>query len=328
MSDFQIISSAQLRQAIDWPDLLQPVARAFDAYSTRKAGGAMQILYPQADESAGDVYVKTGFDWNDDNFVVKVSPWFRINREQGNPQGGFFALVCARTGHTRAILNEEHYLSDIRTAAAGALAARVLAPRDVQTACVVGTGTQALLQPQALYRERPFERLLVWGRNTTGVARLMTQLQFALPHAEIVASNSLEWAVKHSQVVMTTTASKEPLIDGRWLSAGQHLTAVGADDPSKCELDALCLQSADVIAVDSLSDNLANGDVHRHIDSIPLPHRIVEIGHLLGGRHPGRTDRTQITLAKFVGLGVQDLAAATESLRRLSGSAISGATHG
>jgi len=278
----------------------------------------MSILYPQEDRDAGDVYVKSAYDWDSDYFVVKVSPWFRINAEKNAPQGGLFIVVDSRTGHTRAIFNEEHYLSDIRTAAAGALAARYLAPQNVHTACVVGTGTQALLQAQALFSERKFKRLYVWGRDCLKVRRIAKRIGEALPGVAVLAAASLESAVKDAEVIVTTTSSKEPLICGAWLCDGQHVTAIGADDPSKCELDRECLERAQLITVDSLLDGAANGELYRHqwpLDS----NKVVEIGHVLVGRKRGRSTPKEITIAKFVGLGVQDLAAANEVLMRWEG---------
>lgn len=172
-------------------------------------------------------------------FIVKVSPWFKINVNRNRPQGGFIAVFDAATGHTLAILNEEHYLSDIRTAAAGALAARALAPKAVDDDAVLGAGVQAYWQPQAHFLERRFETLLIWARSQEKAEQLKVRLLGKLPNVKIRVSNDLERTVRQTDLLITATIAREPLVRGEWLREAQHITAVGADDATKCELDAV-----------------------------------------------------------------------------------------
>ena len=269
-------------------------------------------------DGLGDVYVKTGVLRGHEVYIVKVSPWFAVNLERGQPQGGIVGVFDSRTGHTLAILNEEHYLSDIRTAAAGALAARMLAPARVETAVVLGAGVQAYWQPRALYRERPFGRLLVWARTTAKAAALGTKLAAVLPEVEVRVCADLESAVRAADVLITATAAREPLVRGEWLHAGQHLTAVGADDAGKCELDVSALKRARVF-VDSLRTTAAHGDVHRALrgGDYMIEEVAGEIGEVLAGRRTGRESADDITIAKFVGIGAQDVVAAECALERL-----------
>ena len=132
-------------------------------------------------------------------------------------------------------MNEEHYLSDIRTAAAGAVAARMLAPSHVGTAAVLGAGVQAYWQPLALYRQRPFTTLSIWARSLEKAEQLKTRLSGKLPEVEIHCSSDIERTVRSADVLITATLSREPLVHGAWLHDGMHITAVGADDPYKCE---------------------------------------------------------------------------------------------
>jgi ornithine cyclodeaminase len=275
-------------------------------------------MFPGESAASGDVYVKTGTLRGHTVYVVKVSPWFAANVALGRPQGGFIGVFDSRTGHTLAILNEEHYLSDIRTAAAGSLAARTLAPTSVKTAAVLGAGVQAYWQPQALYRERPFETLLIWARNLDRAEGLKARLAVALPKVAIHVESDIESTVTRADVLITATLAREPIVRGEWLHAGQHITAVGADDPTKCELDVVALKRARVF-VDSLDTTVANGDVAR---AVREGHYTVdevsgELGEVLAGRRAGRVSGLDITIAKFVGIGAQDLVAAEVSLNRL-----------
>jgi len=276
------------------------------------------VMFPGDSPASGDVYVKTGTLKGCSVYIVKVSPWFAVNVERGEPQGGFIGVFDSRTGYTLALLDEQHYLSDIRTAAAGSLAARVLAPASVTTAAVLGAGVQAYWQPQALYRERPFEVLLIWARSLDKAVRLKERLSGVLPKVEIRVARDLEAAVRRCDVLMTATSSREPNVRGEWLRAGQHITAVGADDATKCELDVAALKRARVF-VDSLDSTAANGDVGRAINTgrYALDEVSGELGEVLAGSKAGRISDLDITIAKLVGIGAQDLVAAEVSLHRL-----------
>jgi ornithine cyclodeaminase/alanine dehydrogenase-like protein (mu-crystallin family) len=318
MSAIRSVSAAELRARVRLEDLIEPVATAFKESSAGLADNGLVVMFPLAQRDRGDVYVKTGTLLGHPVYIVKVSPWFAINAESGDPQGGFIGVFDSRTGRTVALLNEQHYLSDIRTAAAGAIAARVLAPKHVRTACVLGAGVQAYWQAVALYRERAFEALLIWARNIGKAAALKSRLAADLPGVSIRVEASLETAVRRADVLICATQSREPLVRGEWLQAGQHITAVGADDPTKCELDAGVLKRSRVF-VDSLESTATNGDIHRAIQSGAYTVNEItgEIGELLAGKKAGRISDTDITVAKFVGIGAQDLAAAEVSLARL-----------
>lgn len=314
----RIVNADELRAKVRFEQLIEPVSTAFQQSSAKRAQNGLVVMFPAERPELGDVYVKTGVLSGHTVYIVKVSPWFAVNLERGQPQGGFIAVFDSQTGRTLAILNEEHYLSDIRTAAAGALAARVLAPQHVGTAAVLGAGVQAYWQPQALYRERPFRRLLIWARDSNKAEALKARLTEALPRVEIDIYRDLESTVRCADVLVTTTPAREPLVRGAWLRAGQHITAIGADDATKCELDAEVLARARVF-VDSIETNAGNGDVHRALQggAYRLEQLSGEIGEVLAGRKLGRSSTEDITIAKFVGIGAQDLVAAEASIRLL-----------
>jgi ornithine cyclodeaminase len=299
--------------------LIEPVAQAFRASSAGEADNGLIVMFPLQPNDLGDVYVKTGTLRGHSVYVVKVSPWFAANVQNKVAQGGFLAVFDSRTGHTLAILNEEHYLSDIRTAAAGAVAARTLAPESIRSASVLGSGVQAYWQSLALYRERPFEKLRIWARDAAKAKALRTRLTAKLPEVDIVLEPDLGQAVRKADVLICATLAREPLVHGEWLHEGQHITAVGADDPTKCELSVSALRRARVF-VDSLETALVNGDVHRAIQHGDYSRGDVagEIGDVLAGRKPGRISSADITIGKFVGIGAQDLVAAETALAMLS----------
>lgn len=318
MSGVRIVSADELRRAVHVEDLIEPVSRAFQESSAGLAANGLVVMYPAERPELGDVYVKTGAMRGHPVFIVKVAPWFAANRELGLTQGGFIAVCDSKTGHTLALLNDEHYLSDIRTAAAGALAARAFAPAGARMAAVLGAGEQAYWQAQALYRERPFETLVIWARSAEKAAGLKTRLRPVLPDVELQVSTDLEGAVRRADILITATLARSPLVRGAWLHEGQHITAVGADDATKCELDAIALQRARVF-VDSREATATNGDVYRALQmgEYTLADVSGEIGEVLAGQKPGRVSSRDITIVKLIGIGAQDLVSAEVSLAKL-----------
>jgi ornithine cyclodeaminase/alanine dehydrogenase-like protein (mu-crystallin family) len=315
----RMIGAEELRARVHFRDLIEPVSSAFQESARKRAQNGLLTLFPADRPEEGDVYVKTGVLRGHSVYIVKVSPWFAINVERGSPQGGFIAVFDSRTGHTLALLDEQHYLSDIRTAAAGAVAARMLAPPQIDVASVLGAGTQAFWQAQALFVVRPFQKLIIWARDEQKARGLKTRLSPMLPAVGIEISTDIESAVRRADVLVTTTLARQPIVRGEWLHAGQHITAVGADDPTKCELDAAVLNRARVF-VDSADTTLACGDVHRAVQEGQYRAECLagELGDVLDGSRKGRLAADDITVAKFVGIGAQDLVAAEVALRLCS----------
>ncbi|WP_284233787.1 ornithine cyclodeaminase family protein [Mycobacterium antarcticum] len=312
------MSADDIRASVCFDDLIEPVARAFQESSASLADNGLVVMFPAERVELGDVYVKTGTLRGHDIFIVKVSPWFRSNAERGQPQGGFVGVFDSHTGRTLALLDDEHYLSDIRTAAAGAVAARLLAPSNVTTAAVLGAGTQAYWQTLALHRERPFTTLLIWARSRHKAELLKSRLTDELPGVDLRCSPDVERTVRDADVLITATTARQPLVQGAWLREGLHITAVGADDPTKCELDSTALRRARVF-VDARETTAANGDVHRAIRAgqYSLEEISGELGEVISGQSVGRTSDTDITITKLVGIGAQDLVAAEVALARL-----------
>ena len=169
-----------------------------------------------------------------------------------------------------------------------------------------------------LYGERPFTTLVIWARDAQKAQRLETRLAGKLPQVEIRCSPDLERTVRSADVLITATLAREPLVHGAWLREGLHITAVGADDPTKCELDATALRRSRVF-VDTRETAAANGDVHRAIGAgrYSVGELAGELGEVLSGQTPGRTSDADITIAKLVGIGAQDLVAAEVTLAKL-----------
>ena len=272
----------------------------------------------------GDVDVKSAFIPGLDHVAVKIATGFFGNAALGLPSGnGLMVLLETQTGRCAAVLLDNGYLTDVRTAAAGAVAARYLAPARSMgsgagyTVGVLGTGRQAELQMRALHRVRPFARLLVHGRNPTHARGLVDRLASHLKDVEIHVVDGVAEVLRCSRVVVTTTASTRPLITADMLPNGPlHITAMGSDLPGKQELDPEILRRADLCVFDRESQCARLGELQHVAAARRAELSSCELGELTAGRRVGRGASQGLTVCDLTGTGVQDTAMAVHALAR------------
>ena len=310
--DIQIVTEAELRAVVGL-DLttIDIIEQAFAALA--KGGVVMPpILSMDLHAANGEVDVKTAYIPGFDGFAIKVSPGFFDNPKLGLPSlNGLMILFSAKTGLVEALFLDNGYLTDIRTAAAGAVAARHLAPAHVETAGVIGTGVQARLQMQAAHLVRPFARVLVHGRDMDKARACAADLASALGiRAEAIADPAA--LVAESQLVVTTTPARTPVLKADWLHPGLHITAIGSDQTGKNEIEPAALMAADAYVCDRVSQCEVSGELEAALASgIWTKGTPAELGEVITGAKPGRTAPDAITICDLTGTGVQDTAIAT-----------------
>jgi len=322
--DVLILREDDVRAALDMPSLIDAVERAFVAYSTGRAEvpGVIQLDVP---ESGGEVHVKAGHLHGEPFYAVKVSSGFAPPSADGAPTAdGLVMAFDAGNGAPVAFLLDNGFITDARTGAAGGVAARHLAPSNVEVVAVIGTGAQARYQLDALACVREFGEVRVWGRDPDHARGCVDELagRPGLPErCTYAVAPSVERALEGADVVITCTASREPLVRAEWLSPGAHVTAVGSDDPDKQELHTEVLGRADVLVVDGRAQCARNGELHHALESgaVASADDAAELGEVAAGAKPGRTSDDQLTVCDLTGLGVQDVAAAALALARASG---------
>lgn len=317
-----LFGGAAVRAALDMPSLIDAVERAFVAYST---GGAELpgVIHLEVPEHRGEIHVKAGHLHGASHYAVKVASGFY----EGDPPAidGMVVVFDATDGGPAAIVLDRGYLTDARTAAAGGVAARYLAPAATRNVAVIGTGTQARLQLDALATVRPgLHEVRVWGRSPEHADRCVRDLRGrpGLPaECRFEVAAGVREAVAGADVVITCTASTEPLVTPEWLAPGAHVTALGSDGPDKQELDPQVLARADLLVVDSRAQCAQIGELHHALDAelVLSPDDATELGEICAGRRPGRTSEEQLTVCDLTGVGVQDVAAAALVLERASG---------
>jgi len=309
--DIRIVTETELRQAVALDlDTVDVIERALVALS---AGDVIMPATLSMALAGGDgaVDVKTALLPGLDSYAIKILSGLRDTATARLPaRGGLLVQLSAETGTVEAVFLDNGYLTDLRTAAAGAVAARHLAPEDVTTAGVIGAGAQAALQIKAARLVRPFERVLVYGRNPRNAASCAADLAASLD-VEVEVTTDPKTLVKRSQLVVTATSAQTPVLKAGWLHPELHVTAVGADQPSKNEIEPAGLARADLYVCDRESQCAVAGELRAareaglFVDETPP-----ELGEIVTGAHPGRTSPADITICDLTGTGAQDTAIA------------------
>ena len=223
----------------------------------------------------------------------------------------FVFLSDVQTGKPLAIV-EANRLGQLRTGAAGGVAAKFMARADSETVAVIGSGYQARTQLEAVCETLPaMRRARVHSRseaNRTAYAAEMSE-RLGVP---VVPAASAREAVDGADVIITATSSPAPVLLGEWLEAGTFIAAIGGADPYSAEIDAAAVQRADVIAVDDRDQaKIESGELLMPASKgLLLWERTVELNQIVGGRAVGRPDAESVTLFKSLGMALWDVAAA------------------
>jgi len=269
----------------------------------------------------GEFHVKTAHIDGVRHVAVKIASGFYDNPSKGLPSGsGLMAVFDATTGMPVALLLDNGFLTDIRTGAAGAIAADALAPTTIRRVGVLGSGLQARYQIQCLTCVREFREIVAWSPTRAHLDAYCAEMRAGGFDARAAASP--RDVCVDADVLITTTPSREPFVLAEWLRPGQHVTALGSDSPGKQELEAACLARADLLVVDRVTQCAAFGELRHALDAgLFRADRVhAELGEVVSGAKPGRTSPDQITIADLTGVGFQDTAIASMALECLGSS--------
>lgn len=260
------------------------------------------------DNPPGDAHIKYGYLKNSDFYVIKIAAGFYKNHLLNLPTThGLMIVFNKKTGQIESILLDEGYLTNIRTAIAGAIAAKYLAPKNIKTIGIVGTGIQARMQLYYLKNVVACKNVIVYGLRNENLQSYKDELQKV--GFNIVTTKNVEEMTKVANLIITTTPATLPILDINMLQPGTHITAIGSDTPEKNEIHPNVLQAANLIVTDSREQAKSRGEIFQAIKSnaVSKNKQIVEIGEIINGTHLGRKDDSQLTLADFTGVAAQDI---------------------
>jgi len=296
----------QIKNVLKTLQPIQEIEEGFVAYSQGKTEippvGEMLFKKPP-----GDVHIKYGYIVDDDYYVIKIaSGFFEIPNSNRYTSDGLLLLFKKGTGELVCALLDECHLTNVRTAAAGAVAARYLAPKHVDCVGIVGAGTQGRMQLEFLESVIDCKDVMVWGMNRE---ELDEYKEYMEPKGyNIRTTLKTEEIAAHCNLIVTATPSKIPLLSADMIRKGTHITAMGSDTPEKNELDPQILQKADIVVADSISQCLLRGEIHQALKAGVLEkERVVELGNVIVNPGLRRTSEKQTTIADLTGVAVQDI---------------------
>jgi alanine dehydrogenase len=312
-----VLTAADVEELLDLDQLVEEVAGAMVDLSTGRASMpprvAASVMERQALLAAMPAFLPSSAA-----LTAKLVSLFPQNRDRPTHQ----AVICCfdpDNGSPLALMDGT-FITAARTAAASALATRLLARSDAGVVCVIGTGVQAHSHARALARDPRVTRIRLAGREPAAVAEFVDSLRAELA-VEVEAAPSIEDGVRSADIVCAATHAASPVVVREWLRPGTHVNSVGFNSAGEGEVDAATIRDS-VLVVESRASALAPPpagaiELARAIEAgvITSDHVHAELGELVAGSATGRTDDDQLTLYKSVGVAVQDAAAASLVLR-------------
>ncbi|HEY4964119.1 MAG TPA: hypothetical protein VIH90_05480 [Candidatus Saccharimonadales bacterium] len=312
----KIFNRAEIEKVIIKSELIKAVEEGFKQYSLGN------VIVPPVghldfDNPPGNVHIKYGAVKGDQTFTIKVANGFYDNPMSGlSSSQGVVMVFSQKTGVLEALLFDEGLITDLRTAAAGAVVAKYLAANKIDAVGVVGTGIQARLQIEFLKEVIDFNKVYVYGRNDDSVEKYIVDMRNKGFNVE--SAKTVDILTEKTNYIVTTTPTTKPLLFANNLKPGLHITAMGADGPNKQEIDAKLIADVDIKAVDSKSQCFAYSDTSFAInESLIDKTSVLEIGEIIANKDLGRVNDKQITFADLTGVAVQDIVAAELILSKL-----------
>jgi len=313
----RILHEQEIRDLIGPEEALDAVREAF-ARMGRGETMVPPVMIIYVPESEGEVHIKAAHLYHAENYAVKFASIFEKNPSRGLPAvSGMVLVFSAATGFLNGMLLDNGFLTDLRTGAAGGVAADLLAKKDVEQVAIVGAGIQGRYQLRALLGVRSPQRAMICDLDAAAAEKYaaeMTQLH-GIP---VTVAASVQEAVESSDVVVCTTPSHKAFVMADWVRPGTHITAMGSDNPMKNELDPALVARADKLVVDSRDMCAINGELHHAVAAglMTAGDAYAELGEVAAGLKAGRTSDAEITVADLTGLGVQDTAVANVVMRK------------
>ncbi len=313
----KIISLREIKENLDIPLIVKMQEKGFEALSNHQVI-VPPVGYLKIKHTPVSYHIKYGTLINDDFFVVKLAGGLEQTTEEFGPSKieGLMLVVSAINGKPLYLLEDEGYLTYLRTAVAGFIAAKYLAPKKVEAIGVLGTGVQARMQVEMLKNLTQCRRVYVWGRNQKNVKSYQCDMQ--KQGFDVCVSSSPQDVAKASNLIITATACDQPLLKAKDLKKGTHITAVGADSPNKQELDPDCFLKADLIVVDSKKQCVDHGEIRKACKlGLISEDQIFELGDVVSNAKLKRSSEDIISIIDLTGVAVQDLQIAKSIIMKL-----------
>ncbi|MBN1134053.1 MAG: alanine dehydrogenase [Methanosarcinaceae archaeon] len=302
------LDQKDVKNVLDMASSMEVVERAFKQHGLKKVQMPPKT-YLYFEKHNGDLRTMPAFLEEQDITGVKIVNVHPDNAGKGLPTVmALMILNSTSTGAPLAVMDGTH-LTNIRTGAAGGVAAKNLARPNSKVVGMVGSGNQARTQLLALAQVFDIEKVMVTNRGIKGCKEFVKSMESYIK-CEMLIKSSVE-EVCDCDILITTTPVRSPLVKSEWVKPGTHINAIGADAKGKEELDPQILTRARIF-VDDIVQASHSGEIN-----VPLSSGLIsandiygELGEVVAGIKPGRTEDDMITIFDSTGLAIQDVATA------------------
>jgi alanine dehydrogenase len=312
-----LLTRTQIASLLTLDDYIRVVE---DAFRNHTEGGSFTPALAHVDADGGEFHIKAGgIRGTPPYFALKVNGGFFQNRVRyGLPNiQGLIVLSRADNGVPLAVMDSIE-ITIQRTGASTAVAAKYLARPESRVCTVCGCGNQARIQLRALCRVLHLERVFVWSpiHDPAEADAYANEMSSELG-ISVTPANDLPAALAQSDVCVTCSPSRAPFVRRSYVRPGTFIAAVGADSPEKQELDA-DLTAASKVVADIRDQAIAVGETHRAIQAglVSFDHVHAELGEIIVGKRPGRTNPEEVIVFDSTGTALQDVAAASAVYQR------------
>lgn len=324
MTNIKVLSSSDVQKVLNISEVISIVEKVYQKKTEGQAETWPTIFYDFVPGKA-DMDIKSGYIRGMEIFGSKTVSWFGDNEEKGLPTlNGVIVVFDGKTGVPEGIV-EGAYITGMRTGAAGAIGAKLLAREESENLMILGAGNQAVFQIAATLTMLPHIKTVrivdtVSPNNAKKFVdeiedRLLNQFGIDASKVKFEALNDLKKAVSLSDIIITVTPSHSPIIRKEWVKQGTHFSCIGADMEGKEEIDPELFRGARIFT-DDKKQCIQVGETE-----IPVKKGVIsesdiagEIGDILSGKILGRTDSSQITIFDATGMAMLDLATAKLAL--------------
>jgi len=308
-----ILNKNDIIQHVDLNKNLIPIIE--EAFKSLSKGLVMMppIMRIDIEKYHGESDVKAAYVEGLDSFAIKIASGFFDNPKLGLPSSnGLMVLLDSKTGVVKSVLLDEGYLTDTRTAIAGAIATKYLSNQNANSVGIIGAGIQARLQLQAIMLVRKIKKIIVWSRDKIKANQFIKGFQDLDLDLDLHVASSCKELASLSEIIVTTTPSKKPLLEFDWIKKGTHITAMGSDAEQKNELDPHMLKHCDQYVPDNQLQTSVLGELHHALKQniISSKEKFNELGDIINDPSLGRKNKEDITICDLTGTGVQDTAIA------------------
>ena len=307
----------EIKKALSGVDMAPFIEQGFIAYSRN------EVVVPPVgelifDDPPGDTHIKYGYIKGDDIYVIKIASGFYKNPQIGlSSSSGLMLVFSQKTGMLQTILLDEGHLTNVRTAIAGQIAAKFLAPENIKAIGVLGTGIQARMQVEYLKPVTKCREVYVWGRTAERVDEYKSDMEAA--GFKVTPVDTPAQVAQRANIIITTTPSSTPLLFSGDLKPGTHITAMGSDTDKKQELDSSILARADIIIGDSISQCRERGEISKALAAGVIEEKdVYELGDYISNKTSSKREEKGISVVDLTGVAVQDVQIAAAVCQRLA----------